>query len=147
MYDCVSCSNKFTLMDTIINGSVIYQQLWNNLKCKNCIGFSADDFYMFPNNNSFQIVLKLLNGEKYTIILNNDMTFKNMMKEIQKACKIPVGQIRLIFHRKKLPHFEDEDANRKISDFNFTNNNVVHLVYRLCPSKKFQYAKEDWFEE
>ena len=147
MYDCVNCQNKFTTLDTIINGSVIYQGLWNNLKCKNCIGFSEDNFILFPKNNNFKIILKLLNGDKYTIILHNDMSFKDVMKKIEKVCKIPVGQIRLIYRKKKLPHFEDDDVNRKISDFNFTNNMSIHLVYRLCPSKKFQYDREEWFEK
>jgi hypothetical protein len=53
--------------------------------------------------------------------------------------------MRLIYRSKRLPHYEEEDAERSLDNFNFLKDDKVHMVFRLSPFDPFVYKKEDWF--
>lgn len=47
---------------------------------------------------------------------------------------------------KRLPQIEDDDVNRKLSEFNIDSECTFHLIYRLGPPvAPFKYRRSEWF--
>ena len=54
----------------------------------------------------------------------------------------------LVFKHHRLPKKEEVDVTRKLSDFNLTSENTLHIVLRLSAiTTPFVYKREDWFPE
>ena len=68
------------------------------------------------------------------------------MDKIYKDSGIPPQQMILVYEQRRLPKIEEEDVNRKLSEFNIEGECTLHLVYRLGPpGPPFKYRKSEWF--
>ena len=96
-------------------------------------------------DKAFNIYIKTLDGKTNTIKTKSNDTIKDIMKKIRKVLDISL-QIILIYEKKRLPQIEENDVNRKLSEFNIESECTLHLIYRLGPpSAPFKYKKSEWF--
>lgn len=93
----------------------------------------------------FKINVLTLNGGCYPIEVDNQISLKELFTKISGETNVPEEQMRLIYRIKRLPHYEEEDAERSLSNFNFLKDDKVRMVFRLSPFDPFVYKKEDWF--
>ena len=99
-------------------------------------------------DKTFNIYVKTLDGKTITIKTKSNNTVKDIMEQIQKDANIAPQMVRFVYESKRLPQIEDDDVNRKLSEFNIESESTFHLIYRLGPPVgPFKYNKSDWFFE
>ena len=80
-------------------------------------------YSFFPDE--IQILIKMMDDKLATIAVNPSDSISNVKKKIQRLCKCPSDQLRLVFAGKKL----EDDLT--LNHYNVQNKSTLFLVQRL----------------
>ncbi len=120
-------------------------------RVKNNIAICSDLLNIYDKHKTnqkdlIQVTIKLLDGKRYQINTNSDTKLDKFYKLVSEKTNINVDWFYFVKQNLRMPKVEEIEDWMKISDFNFGNDAVLHLVLRLGGgTRSFVYDRNDWY--
>ena len=96
-----------------------------------------ESFLEFFLYDGYEIFVKTLTGNVYTIYVDKKMTAKDLKKEIEKRTDFPVNIQILVYGGKIL------EDNRTLNDYEIYYERTVHLVLNLRNKENYKEEKKN----